>query len=348
MWAFTGHVAYSYDCERWKHGCGSCPYLGEYPALSRDTTAALWRWKDEVYKRSRLTIVAPSRWIEGLAPESPLLSRFPVRRIPNGIDLDRFRPVDRARRRGGGWSCREEGPVVLFSAPDVSDRRKGGAVLNEALEHLHDEPFQLLLAGANETPPSRARSARSRTSSTRTRSRSRTRPPTCSCSRRSRRTSRTRRSRASPAGRRASRSTSAACRTSCATSRPATSRRSATPPGWRRASGRCSRTTSCAARMSARCRELAEEEFGARARGVAVRRAVRRARRLDVCGLAGVVGAPDDALLERLGEALRHRGPDGGGDRARRGGGRRARRAAARDPRPRGRRAADANRRAGR
>jgi glycosyltransferase involved in cell wall biosynthesis len=151
MWAFTGHVAYSYDCDRWKSGCGSCPYLGEYPALSRDTTAALWRWKDEVYKRSRLTIVAPSRWIEGLARESPLLSRFPVRRIPNGIDLDRFRPVDRAEARRR-LELPEDGPVVLFSAPDISDRRKGGAVLNEALEHLHDEPFELLLAGANETP----------------------------------------------------------------------------------------------------------------------------------------------------------------------------------------------------
>jgi asparagine synthase (glutamine-hydrolysing) len=32
-----------------------------------------------------------------------------------------------------------------------------------------------------------------------------------------------------------------------------------------------------------------------------------------VCGVAGVVGAPDAELLERLGEALHHRGPDGGG-----------------------------------
>src|SRR5438128_7395017 len=31
QWAYTGHVAYSLDCERWRHGCGSCPYLGEYP-----------------------------------------------------------------------------------------------------------------------------------------------------------------------------------------------------------------------------------------------------------------------------------------------------------------------------
>ena len=103
MWAFTGHVAYSYDCERWRHGCGSCPYLGEYPALSRDTTAALWRWKNAVYKRSKLTIVAPSRWIERLASESPLLSRFPIVRIPNGIDLERFRRVP---ARGGARAAR--------------------------------------------------------------------------------------------------------------------------------------------------------------------------------------------------------------------------------------------------
>ncbi len=32
-----------------------------------------------------------------------------------------------------------------------------------------------------------------------------------------------------------------------------------------------------------------------------------------MCGLAGVVGPRDDALLERLGASLRHRGPDGGG-----------------------------------
>ena len=32
-----------------------------------------------------------------------------------------------------------------------------------------------------------------------------------------------------------------------------------------------------------------------------------------MCGIAGVVGRHDDALLERLGASLRHRGPDGGG-----------------------------------
>ena len=28
MWSFTGHCTYSYDCDRWKTGCGRCPYPG--------------------------------------------------------------------------------------------------------------------------------------------------------------------------------------------------------------------------------------------------------------------------------------------------------------------------------
>jgi len=146
MWALTGHVAYSYDCERWRHGCGSCPYLGEYPRLRRDTTAALFRWKDAVYRRSRITVVAPSRWLEEIARESPLLGRFPVRRIANGLDLEKFRPHPRddARRALG---LDPERPVVLFSSLERNDRRKGGDVLAGALSSLADLDFQLAVLG---------------------------------------------------------------------------------------------------------------------------------------------------------------------------------------------------------
>ena len=34
MWSFTGHCAYSYDCDRWKSGCGKCPYPDTYPAVA--------------------------------------------------------------------------------------------------------------------------------------------------------------------------------------------------------------------------------------------------------------------------------------------------------------------------
>jgi len=150
QWAMTGHVAYSHDCERWRIGCGECPYLHEYPALRRDTTATLWRLKQRVYERSRLELVVPSRWLERLTRESPLLARFPVHRIPHGVDTEVFRPGSReeARARLG---LPPNGRVVFFSAWDVTERRKGLHLLLAALDRLEEPPF-LLLAGDGSPP----------------------------------------------------------------------------------------------------------------------------------------------------------------------------------------------------
>lgn len=154
MWPFTGHVAYSLDCDRWRLGCGSCPYLDEYPALKRDTSALLWRIKRAVYSRSRLTVVAPSRWMARLARESPLFGQFPVKHVPNGVDLDVFRPVpkEEARHALGLDPAR---PLVLFAALRLDERRKGGAELGDALRRVDDVDFDVLTVGAN--PPDLSR-----------------------------------------------------------------------------------------------------------------------------------------------------------------------------------------------
>jgi glycosyltransferase involved in cell wall biosynthesis len=151
QWAMTGHVAYSLDCERWKHGCGSCPYLDEYPRLPRDTTALLWRIKRRVYERSALTLVVPSRWMLELVEASPLLSRFPARRIPHGVDTTVFRPLpqEEARARLGLPPDRR---IVLFAASDLNERRKGLDLLERALKMV-DAPPLLALAGEGEAPP---------------------------------------------------------------------------------------------------------------------------------------------------------------------------------------------------
>ena len=157
MWPFTGHVAYSYDCERWRHGCGTCPYLREYPALARDTTAVLWRLKRNVYARSRFTIVTPSRWLRDLAVGSPLLAGHDILVISNGVDVDRFRPRPREEARAE-LGLSPEKALLLVSAADLGDRRKGMDLLAAALERLGDLDFELLVAGARAPElPRRAR-----------------------------------------------------------------------------------------------------------------------------------------------------------------------------------------------
>jgi glycosyltransferase involved in cell wall biosynthesis len=145
QWSMTGHIAYSLDCDRWRHGCGSCPYLDEYPRLRRDRTALLWKLKRAIYQRTQLTLVAPSRWIGQLVQESPLLRHFPLERIPHGVDTDVFRPRPReeARKRLGLPLDR---PIVLFVASYLDEGRKGLRYVEEALKGLEDPPL-LVLAG---------------------------------------------------------------------------------------------------------------------------------------------------------------------------------------------------------
>jgi glycosyltransferase involved in cell wall biosynthesis len=148
MWPLTGHCAYAAGCERWRTGCGECPDLGTYPPVGADRTAQLWRMKEAAYARSRITVVAPSSWIERLAKESPLLGRFPVYRIPNGIDLARFAPRDPAALRATlGIEPRTR--VILFTAHGLdANARKGSDDAIEALRCLgRRRDTVVLLAG---------------------------------------------------------------------------------------------------------------------------------------------------------------------------------------------------------
>lgn len=149
FWALTGHCTFPLGCRRWRTGCGECPQLNDYPDLWVDTTALLWQAKRKLYARADVTVVAPSEWLAGLARQSPLLGRYPVHVIPNGVDTDTFRPVPRAAAREA-FGLPPEDRVLLFVSSAATAPRKGAAVLLEALRRLPDEAVrrtQLLTVG---------------------------------------------------------------------------------------------------------------------------------------------------------------------------------------------------------
>lgn len=153
MWSFTGHCAYSYDCDRWKIGCGKCPYPDTYPAIHRDNTRLEWKLKNWVYSRSHPTIVTPSRWLTEQAKQS-MLNRFPIHHIPYGIDTETYHPLDPEQCRsqlGIPLSKR----VLMFGAQSLTDARKGGDLLMKALsslpESLKAETVLLILGDGGET-----------------------------------------------------------------------------------------------------------------------------------------------------------------------------------------------------
>jgi glycosyltransferase involved in cell wall biosynthesis len=134
MWSFTGHCAYSYDCERWKTGCGRCPYPDVYKAIRKDGTWLEWRLKKWSYSRSNLTIVTPSKWLTDQIAQS-MLNCFPIHHIPHGIDTNIYKVHDPEESRFllGVPSGKR---VVLFGADSLNNPRKGGDLVVRALQML--------------------------------------------------------------------------------------------------------------------------------------------------------------------------------------------------------------------
>ena len=152
MWAFTGHCAYSFDCQRWVTGCGRCPHLTGYPEARRDATKWEWRLKKSVYARSDITIVTASRWLEEMAGRSMLAAYFPIKRIPHGINTTVYRAMDKTLCRTV-LGLPKNKKVLMFAAVDTEEFRKGGDLLLSALKTLPDSlkaDLILLIMGAGQ------------------------------------------------------------------------------------------------------------------------------------------------------------------------------------------------------
>jgi glycosyltransferase involved in cell wall biosynthesis len=95
-WLLSGHCAHSFNCERWKTGCGNCPDLTLYPAVRRDATRYNWNRKASIYRKSHLYVVTPCRWLMDKVDRSMLSPASIIKKvIPNGIRTDLFHPADK-------------------------------------------------------------------------------------------------------------------------------------------------------------------------------------------------------------------------------------------------------------
>lgn len=118
-WLLSGHCSHSFECERWKSGCGECPDLAIYPAISRDATSYNWRRKRRIFENCRLNISTPCRWLMEKVEQSILAPAIKQARIiPYGIDLAVFCPASKETARIGlGFS--QDAEIVLFTANGI-------------------------------------------------------------------------------------------------------------------------------------------------------------------------------------------------------------------------------------
>jgi glycosyltransferase involved in cell wall biosynthesis len=134
MWAFTGGCHCSLDCDRYKASCGRCPQLDSNKDY--DLSSWIWQRKAKAWKDLNLTIVTPSSWLAKSAGSSSLFYDFPIEVIPHGLDIQKYRPINKRIAREV-LNLPQDKPLVLFGAIQAtSDKRKGFHLLQAALLEL--------------------------------------------------------------------------------------------------------------------------------------------------------------------------------------------------------------------
>lgn len=162
-WSFTGHCAY-YDfaaCDKWKTGCNTCIHHAKvYPyALFKDNTIASYARKRKAFCGVKnLTIVTPSQWLKEQVEQS-FLKEYPVKVIPNGIDLSLFTPKveilseENWQKRAedtepGIKEKKEEEDKIILGVANIWELRKGLSYFEKLAQDLPDN-YRVELIGLN-------------------------------------------------------------------------------------------------------------------------------------------------------------------------------------------------------
>jgi glycosyltransferase involved in cell wall biosynthesis len=152
MWPFCGaeHIILNKDDNRWKTGYDR----RNNPEGKKGVDLNRWTWKRK--KKSwncPMNIVTPSNWLGECVKKSALMKRWPVHVIPNPVDIDLFKPIERSGKIEE-LGISESDSVLLFVTPNnILDKVKGWDLLNNSLKKLKEtgDSFTLVIVGENES-----------------------------------------------------------------------------------------------------------------------------------------------------------------------------------------------------
>ena len=151
MWPFTGGCHYDEGCGRFQQSCGKCPILRS--ESERDLSRRIWERKRKSWDNVPIVVVATSHWLADMARLSSLFKDQRIEVIPNCIDTEKYKPLDKATSRAA-YNLPQDKNLILFSAfSATSDKRKGNQYLVPALMKMSQVGWgrntELVIIGAS-------------------------------------------------------------------------------------------------------------------------------------------------------------------------------------------------------
>jgi len=133
MWPLTGGCHFC-NCNLYHRECSSC-------------SANIYFKKEKNYEKiNRLIINGTSKWIAECAKKSSLFKDRKIVHLPNIIDTNSFKPIDKKKVRKL-FDIPQNKKIILFAASDIDDPRKGLKKLLLALSELNYSNLIFVIAG---------------------------------------------------------------------------------------------------------------------------------------------------------------------------------------------------------
>jgi len=149
-WAFTGGCHIPFECKKYIKNCGCCPILNSNK--KKDLSYKILQRKRKSWENLNLTIVTPSSWLGKCAKKSSLFYKTRVEVIPNGIDLSRFKPIDKNIARDILCLPKDKKLILFGAMGAISNQNKGFHLLREALKKLspkENKNIELIIFGSS-------------------------------------------------------------------------------------------------------------------------------------------------------------------------------------------------------
>ena len=147
MWGFCGAEHVTFD-ERWRHGYSRT----NRPSYERGLDLNRLTWLRKRYSwRKPVNIITPSGWLRDCVLESALMREWPVNVIPNCLDTQRWRPIEKDFARDLLGLPRDV-PLIMFVVYEGrSGYNKGTDLLLGALDHLRSDKSDIELVALGDT-----------------------------------------------------------------------------------------------------------------------------------------------------------------------------------------------------
>ncbi len=147
-WTYTGHCAHftAIGCKKWQTLCSNCPHKKHYPkSLFLDRSTRNHKLKKKLFTSlNNITLITPSQWLADVTKQS-YMGKYEIHTIPNGVDLEAFKPTESDFRKKYGL----ENKKIILGVASAWGKNKGTDEFAALAQTLGDD-FKVVMVGVNE------------------------------------------------------------------------------------------------------------------------------------------------------------------------------------------------------